>query len=308
VKLRSNHSEASVAYLGPAGTFTHRTVQADPTLAALRQVPCQDAGDVVSRVEDGSVTFGVLAWENSVAGIVGPTADLLAGINQPHPVRHAQLRRDVVLPVQFHLVGRTGAAPERLTEVASHPHALNQCRAWLATHAPAAALVPATSTAAALRRAGDDPSGRSAAVAPAGTVGAAGAAGSSGPGFAVLATELGEKPDAETRFVVLGRDAPARTSQERTVIACFQPQDRPGSLHDVLQPFAAHGIDLLRIESRPTRDGLGRYYFLLECRGHHDDAPLNQVTATLRARGVRIRVLGVFSEAVPGRLASAATR
>lgn len=291
-----------MAYLGPAGTFTHRTVQADPMLAALRQVPCQDAGDVVSRVEDGSVTFGVLAWENSVAGIVGPTADLLAGINQPHPVRHARLRRDVVLPVQFQLVGRAGAAPERLTEVASHPHALNQCRAWLATHAPAAALVPATSTAAALRRAGDDPSGRSAAVAPAGTVTPAGAP---GPGFAVLATELGEKADAETRFVVLGRDAPARTSQERTVIACFQPHDRPGSLHDVLGPFAAHHVDLLRIESRPTRDGLGRYYFLLECRGHPDDAPLSQVTAALRTRGVRIRVLGGFSEAVPSRLAAA---
>jgi prephenate dehydratase len=298
--------DRSVGYLGPAGTFTHRTVLADPTLAALRHVPCADPGELVTRLTDGAVTYGVLPWENSVAGLVGPTADLLAGLGQDQtgdwlergPVR---LHRDVVIPVRFQLVGWDGARPDSLWTVSSHPHALNQCRAWLAGHAPQASQVAARSTAAALDVAMSDPTGRTAAVTPAAVpltppVAAAGAA-----RVIVLADDIGESTSAETRFIVLGRDEPARTGRERTVIACFQPRDRPGSLMTVLEPFARAGIDLLRIESRPTRDGLGRYYFLIEWRGHPDDSRPGAVLRELAARTVRVRVLGTFDEPVPSR-------
>jgi len=288
----------SVGYLGPAGTFTHRIVLADPALAALRHVPCADPGELVARLGDGSVTYGVLAWENSVAGLVGPTADLLAGLGTGKAVDRSErsqvrLHRDVVIPVRFQLVGRHGASPEALRTVSSHPHALDQCRAWLAEHAPRSSLVSAPSTTAALELALSDPTGRTAAVTP--------MAARASPLLSVLADDIGETAAAETRFVVLGRDEPARTGRERTVIACFQQRDRPGSLMTVLEPFAGAGIDLLRIESRPTRDGLGRFYFLIEWRGHPDDQPSRAVLRELAERAVRVRVLGTFDEPNPSR-------
>jgi len=292
----------SVGYLGPAGTFTHRIVLADPALATLRHVPCADPGELVARLGDGSVTYGVLAWENSVAGLVGPTADLLAGLGTGLGTGKAvdrsersqvRLHRDVVIPVRFQLVGRHGASPEALRTVSSHPHALDQCRAWLAEHAPRSSLVSAPSTTAALELALSDPTGRTAAVTP--------TAARASPLLSVLADDIGETAAAETRFVVLGRDEPARTGRERTVIACFQQRDRPGSLMTVLEPFAGAGIDLLRIESRPTRDGLGRFYFLIEWRGHPDDQPSRAVLRELAERAVRVRVLGTFDEPNPSR-------
>jgi prephenate dehydratase len=289
---------ASVGYLGPAGTFTHRTVLADPVLAALRHVPCADPDELMVRLSDGSVTYGVLAWENSVAGLVGPTADLLAGLStgkavDPSERSQVRLHRDVVIPVRFQLVGLHGASPAALRTVSSHPHALDQCRAWLAEHAPRSSLLPAPSTTAALELALGDPTGRTAAVTP--------KAGLAAPRLSVLADDIGETATAETRFVVLGRDEPARTGRERTVIACFQQRDRPGSLMTVLEPFARVGIDLLRIESRPTRDGLGRFYFLIEWRGHPDDQPPRAVLRELAERAVRVRVLGTFDEPNPSR-------
>jgi prephenate dehydratase len=294
--------DRSVGYLGPAGTFTHRTVLADPTLAALRHVPCADPGEIVTRLTDGAVTYGVLPWENSVAGLVGPTADLLAGlgpdrIGEQLERGRVRLHRDVVIPVRFQLVGRAGARPEALRTVSSHPHALNQCRAWLAAHAPQASLVAAPSTTAALEVALSDPTGRTAAVTPPTVPSAPGRASR----VTVFADNIGESATAETRFIVLGRNEPARTGRERTVVACFQQRDRPGSLMSMLEPFARAAIDLLRIESRPTRDGLGRYYFLIEWRGHPDDARPRAVLRELAARAVQVRVLGTFDEPVPSR-------
>jgi prephenate dehydratase len=265
-------------------------------LAGLRPVPLASTESVVAQVASGAVALGVLPWENSVAGVVGPTADLLSGVTRGVR-RRVRLHRDVVLPVGFDLYVRRGTALTDLSIVASHPHALSQCREWLRRRLPEAAAHPVASTAAALDLVAEDGSGTAAALAAAG--------GSGRPGLVPLARGVGDNPHAETRFVVVGREPADRTGTDRTVVACFQTADRPGSLVAILAPFADRGIDLHRIGSRPTRAGMGRYYFLLECAGHPSDAPVRATLRDLAGLGVRARVLGALAGLEPARLADA---
>lgn len=295
----------SVGFLGPPGTFTHRTLLLDPALSGLRHVPMTAAEDVVAQVVRGSVAQGVLPWENSVAGVVGPTVDLLAGVSVSGRGGRrpgVYLHRDVVLPVGFQLVAHQGATLRGVREVTSHPHALGQCGRWLRRRLPGAPTVAAHSTMAAFDRALADPAGRIAAVVPMGPP----PEGTQPP--VVLATAIGDHPEAETRFVVLARERPrgqdklAGNGRVRTVLACFQSHDRPGSLLEILEPFATLSLDLLRIESRPTRHGLGRYYFVIECLAHWQSEELSLVRALLAVRGIRVRVLGELAEPAPHRL------
>jgi prephenate dehydratase len=285
----------TVGYLGPPGTFTEQSVILDPALAGLRRIPLASTEDVVGAVATGRVAVGVLPWENSVAGLVGATADVLSGVGLAGSANRVQLRRDLVIPVRFALYGRAEVGLDGVSVVASHPHALIQCQDWLSRRLPHAGLHPVASTAAALQAAAEDRTGRTVAVAPADAP--------VRPGQTRIATGIADVPDAETRFVVFGREAPGRTGADRTVLACFQPADHPGSLLSILEPFAVHGIDLLRIGSRPTRTGMGRYYFVLECAGHPRGIAVRSALRALAARGVRRRVLGTLAGAEPYRLA-----
>ncbi|ROO82946.1 prephenate dehydratase [Actinocorallia herbida] len=263
---------------------------ADPVLAGKRQVPVSTAAGVVEAVRAGVVGFGVLAWENSVAGLVGATLDLLA--TPPERGASVWIERSVEIPVAFSLWGRGGASFEEISVVASHSHALAQCEGWLRGALPGAALLATHSTVAARGTAAADATGRTAAIGAPGVVVA--------DGLEVLADGVADEAAASTRFVVLSQGAPAGGEDgERTLLACFQPVNRPGSLLPILEPFALAGVDLLHIESRPTRRKLGDYYFLLEVAA--GPARLGGVLAALAEARMRVRVLG----ALPGRLVAA---
>ncbi|GAB2812150.1 prephenate dehydratase [Actinocorallia aurea] len=279
-----------VAFLGPHGTFTHQAVLADPVLADGRHLPVSTSAGVVEAVRAGVARYGVLAWENSVAGLVGSTLDLLA--TPPDAHEPVWIGRALELPVTFSLWGWGGTPLEEISVVASHSHALAQCEGWLRGTLPGAAMLATHSTVAARGTAAADSTRRTAAIGAPGTV--------VPDGLEILADGIADEAAASTRFVVLSRTAPVRgEGGERTLLACFQPLNRPGSLLPILEPFAREGIDLLHIESRPTRRKLGDYYFLLEVAA--GPARLAGVLGTLAAAGMRVRVLGTL----PGTLAAA---
>ncbi|MET9384209.1 prephenate dehydratase [Streptomyces sp. NPDC002928] len=293
MKNFSSKFAGAVGYLGPPGTFTHQAVLAHVALRERTHVPLADVEHVVRAVADGDVDLGVVAWENSVAGMVGPTLDLLAESDA-----EVRIRDDITLPIEMCLWARPGARRADLRHVVSHGHALAQCRQWLRAQLPGVGVHEAASTAAALGAVAQDRSGATAAIASA----SAGAVReeAADDGVTLLHRAIGDVPDAVTRFVVLGLGQGEAEPTHTTVLACFQPMDRPGSLLRILRVFADHGLDLTHIASRPTRTGLGHYYFLLECRVPPSRATgLGHVVGRLRRLGVEVKRLGAMPGASP---------
>jgi prephenate dehydratase len=269
-----------VAYLGPEATNSHD--------AALRRygesavlVPVTDIPTVVAAVSAGCVDEAVVPIENSTEGSVAVTLDLLIAGDAPRIVG------ETVLPIRHQLVARPGTALTDVERVVSLGQPAAQCRAWLREHLPGAQVFPALSTAAAV--AACIHSGRLAAI---GSEAAALLY-----GMEVIATDIQDSPDNATRFVILGRDRPGPSGCDRTSLVFAFGVDRAGSLVGALQPFASRGINLTKIESRPTKAALGAYWFLIDCEGHEDDAGVADAISEVRAITAGMRVLGSYPRA-----------
>ena len=269
-------------FLGPAGTFTEvalRTV----TAPGVELVPSPSVATVLEAVRDGRLDAAMVPLENSVEGSVATTLDELAG-GDP-----LQVVREVLLPVSFVLLVRPGTDLDAVRVVATHPHAEAQCRRWLRTRLPKADVVLTTSTAEAAR------------AVSTGTYDAAVAAPVAAEHYRldVLAQDLQDNAGAVTRFVLVTRpSAPsAPTGADRTTLFAFIREDHPGALLQVLTEFAVRGINLSRIESRPTGDQLGRYFFSVDCDGHLADARVGEALSALRRVCADVRVLGSYARA-----------
>lgn len=255
-----------LAYLGPEGTFTHRAalgVEADERLA------CRSIRGVFEAIAAGTCDAGIVPAENAVEGSVDETLDCLMSGG-------AAVAGQVLLEIDHTLVGHAGTTPSR---VYSHPQALGQCAAWLAAHLPDADRVECLSTSEAAALAVGDPQG--AAIAP-----------GQRPGLAVLATGLGPAGN-RTRFYRLARAPAAASGRDRSLVAFATPH-RPGALHACLAPFAAGGVNLTRIESRPARDLAWTYHFVVELEGHPDDRLTAAALSELRGVATWVRILGAW--------------
>lgn len=274
---------AAYAYLGPAGTFCEAALRALPEAATAELVPAASVVAALELVRTGQVGHAVVPFENSVEGSVPITLDELAG-GQP-----LQVVREVLLPVSFSLLARPGTARADIATVATHPHAEAQCRAWLRATLPAAVVVPASSTADAARQVRD--LGYDAAVA------APVAAGHYG--LVSLADDVADSPGAVTRFVVVGRPGPLpeATGADRTTLVAYIAEDHPGALLELLTEFVVRGVNLSRIESRPTGDGLGRYCFSIDADGHVAEARVGEALSALRRVCADVRFLGSYPRA-----------
>lgn len=265
------------AYLGPEGTFAEQAARAlDP---AAELVPAGSVGEAVAALRAGSVDAACVPVESSVEGSVPATLDALA---EGEPVLAAA---EHVLPIRFSVLVRPGTAATGVATVATHPHAAAQVRRWLAAYLPGADVVLTPSTAAA---AVDVVQGRADAAV------CAPVAVRHYP-LAELATDVRDVDDAETRFLLLRRPGtlPAPTGTDRTSLVAVTA-DRPGALLEVLAELAVRGINLTRIESRPTRDRLGEYRFHLDCDGHVADDAVGDALAALHRRCPSLRFLGSY--------------
>ncbi|MBI1377899.1 MAG: prephenate dehydratase [Frankiales bacterium] len=270
----------TIAYLGPRGTFTEEALRSMPVSADADLRPLPSASSVLDAVRDGDVDLALVAIENSVEGGVTGTLDELAA-GEPLVIVD-----EVVLRVRFALMARPGTDLASVRRVATHPVAAAQCRAWVAAHLPGAEVLPEASNAA------------GAAAVAAGTYDAAIAPALAADvyGLEVLAADVGDNDEAWTRFVLLARPGalPAPTGADKTTLYLFMREDHPGALMEILTEFSVRGVNLTRIESRPTRKALGDYYFSVDCEGHVADARVGEALAGLHRVCAHVRFLGSY--------------
>jgi len=270
-----------VAFLGPVGTFTEQALHREAGLAAGELVPMATMADVLFAVNEGDVDAGVVPIENAIEGTVNVNQDTLAFDVD------LLIEREVVLPVHLDLMARPGTTLDQVTRVWSYPHALAQCRKFLARELALAETEASNSTADAARMLSqsDDPHGAAIAPRRAAEV----------YGLEVIAAAVEDHDNNETRFVLVAREGiPAATGHDKTSIVVFQRADEPGSLLTILQEFAARGINLTKLESRPTGRGLGDYCFLIDLEGHLSDEVVADAMRSLKAKQADVKFLGSY--------------
>ncbi len=265
-----------IAYLGPAGTFSHA--------AALRKfgssveyVPLADIPAVFEEVVRGHVDYGLVPVENSLHGGVIDTLDAFLGSS-------AKICAEVRITIHHYLLAR--GPWESVHTIHSKPEVFSQCRKWLAAVARDRDVsgVASTSKAAELAAQHDG-------VAAIGTRIAA-----EMNGLAVLFENIEDDPDNETRFLVIGREPARRTGDDKTAVM-FTTAHRPGALADVLDVFKANGINLTDIEKRPSKKVNWEYYFFIDAQAHADDPAMTRAIGQARQHCLQLTVLGTYPRA-----------
>ena len=273
---------ARFAYLGPEGTFTEQALRSLPAAARAQLQPLPTVTMALDAVRSGEADGAVVPIESSVEGSVPVTLDELA-TGEP-----LMITREMTVPIAFSLLARHGVRPEDVHRVATHPHAAAQTRRWVALHLPHAQVVHTTSTAqAALMLTRPDATWDAAICAP---------LAAERYRLAVLAEGIGDTFDAITRFVLVSRPgAPApRTGHDKTSLVAFMAEDHPGALLEILEQLTMRGVNLTRIESRPTGAALGSYCFSIDAEGHVADARMGEALMGLRRVCADVRFLGSY--------------
>lgn len=270
-------------YLGPEATFAEQALRTLPAARNGVLTPSPSVPAALDAVRSGDADAALVPLENSVEGAVSVTLDELATGNP------LVIVREVLLPVSFVLLARAEMALDDVRTVATHPHGEAQCRAWLRKNVPQATVHNALSTseaAAAVARGEYDAALASPLAAER-------------HHLTVLAEDAHDNDGAVTRFILVSRPGipPERTASDRTTFVAFIADNHTGALVEVLTELAVRGIDLTRIESRPTDNKLGRYCFSIDCAGHIDDARVGEALSALRRICADVRFLGSYPRA-----------
>ncbi|BAL93267.1 putative prephenate dehydratase [Actinoplanes missouriensis 431] len=271
---------ARFAYLGPEGTFTEAALRTIPAAEHGVRTPARSVPEALEAVRSGEADAALVPLENSVGGAIPVTLDeLITG----SPL---MITREVLLPVEFVLAARALTPLAELRTIAAHPQASAQCRHWLQANAPDAVVVDVLSnaTAALSAAAGEHDAALCAPI------------GVPRNGLTVLAEKVADRADAVTRFALLTRPgAPAApTGDDVTSLAVSIRHDQVGALLAVLTELAVRGVNLSRIESRPTGEQLGTYVFFLDCTGHVAEPRLGEALRGLRRICAEVRFLGSY--------------
>ena len=268
-----------VAYLGPEGTFTQAA-----TLkhfgAAVHSTPMAAIDEVFREVVAGAVNFGVVPVENSTEGAVNHTLDSFL----EHDI---VICGEVELRIHHHLLVGETTRTDKISRIYSHAQSLAQCRKWLDAHYPNVERVPVASNAEAAKRVKGE--WNSAAI--------AGDVAAQLYGLSKLHEKIEDRPDNSTRFLIIGNQAVPPTGDDKTSIIVSM-SNRPGALHELLVPFHSNGIDLTRIETRPSRSGKWTYVFFIDFVGHQQDPLVKGVLEQLSQEAVALKVLGSYPKAV----------
>ena len=278
----SDWSNRSIAFLGPVGTFSEQALLGQPDLAEAELRPLHDFAAVIRAAETGEVDAAFVAIENSIEGTVNVTQDALAFDS------HLLIQREVVIPIHLVLMAQAGVTLDEITTVWSFPHALAQCRSYIAEHLPNAVPEASNSTADAARLLAASGDRNGAAIAP--------ARAAEVYGLSVLADAIEDHDDNATRFLLIAPDTiPAPSGHDKTSIVVYERSDEPGSLLAILQEFSSRGINLTKIESRPTRRGLGDYCFLIDLEGHIADDNIADALRNLKTEQAEVKFLGSYA-------------
>jgi chorismate mutase/prephenate dehydratase len=272
---RASQQPTSVAYMGPAGTFSHA--------AAVKQFgrtaefePVATIGDVFAAVEAGRARYGIVPIENTTEGAVTPTLDALA-------TTPLVIVAELLVKVEHHLLSKGGDA-RKITRIASHPQPLAQCRRFLADHFPGVEQLPTASTAAAAKLAAEE--SRTAAIASrlAGELYA----------LRVVRASIQDDPGNVTRFMVIGAEERSKPSGRDRTSLVVSVRDEVGVLERVLRCFAGNKVNLSMIESRPLAGRPWEYRFFIDVTGHAGDAGVARALAQIDRFSISTKVLGSY--------------
>jgi chorismate mutase/prephenate dehydratase len=267
-----------VAYLGPEGTFTQQAVHRHfgHSVHAI-SLPAIDG--VFEQVQSGDADFGVVPVENSSQGIVSHTLDMFL-------LSDLKICGEIELRVHQNLLTLAKSLPQ-IERVYSHEQSLSQCKSWLRTHLPGVELIAVGSNSEAARRVRNAP--EAAAI--------AGRAAAEVYGLPVLFADIEDHPDNTTRFLVIGRQIFAPSGRDKTTLL-LSGHEGPGLLYSLLEPFQAHGVNMTRIESRPSRLGKWAYVFFVDVEGHAEEPAVAAALQDLQKVSKLSRVLGSYPRAV----------
>ncbi len=273
-----------IGYLGPPGTFSDEAVSRCDLAAGGDAVPFASFQEAYEAALSGAMDAALLPIENSIEGSITAVLDLL--VHRPG----LRIRREVLLPVRQFLLAPAGVRLEDVRRVLSHAQPLGQCARFLREKLPGAVLEATRSTSeAAAKIAAGEP----------GTAAIGSHAAAARYGLAVLAEDIQDADENLTRFVLVAREDEAPTGADRTSIAFTLDRDRPGGLYEVLGEFARRGLNLSKIESRPTRASMGHYIFFLDFEAHRRDAAGADALAGVLARVDRLHLLGSYPRCPP---------
>lgn len=275
---QKSSGEYRIGVLGPQGTYSEKAALLwSKGMAGATLVYFPDFDFVLDSVRQGRVEAGIVPVENSLEGAVTAVMDLL-------------LRLDVVIVGEVNLSIRhclVGQGQGEIKVILSHPQALAQCRQYLHEHFPESEIRTTGSTSHAARLAQEFP--EMAAIAGQDTA--------ERYGLKILAREIQDARDNITRFIVVGTEGVGASGRDKTSLVIYLDRDRPGALYSILEEFARRNINLTRIESRPSRKGLGDYYFYIDLEGHIHDREVGEAVAAARAKAAMVKVLGSYPRA-----------
>jgi prephenate dehydratase len=275
-------------YLGPAGTFCQMALDAWTPATGQEHVPCDSVVAALDALRSGTLDAAMVPIENSVEGGVSATLDALSVGSD------VVITGEVLVPVTFVLAARPGTRLEDVRAVGSHPHGWAQVRTWMNANLPSAAYLTTLSTAAAAAdldpSAGDVAAYQAAVCAP---------VAARIHGLEVLAEDIGDNGRAVTRFALVARpgQTPPPTGADKTTLVLYQRDDHPGGLLELLEQFAARGVNLTRLESRPTGEAMGAYCFSIDIEGHIADARVAETLMGLKRVCAQVRYLGSYARA-----------
>jgi prephenate dehydratase len=273
-----------IAFLGPAGTLTEDALrEAAPKGEEIEALRTPTVHDAILAVERGEAERALVPFENSIEGSVRSTLDTLA-----FDTKAVTIVGEHDFRVHAHLIAREGTELAKISAILSHPQPLAQCAGFLRENLPGVERRSVSSTAEAVRMVGES-------VRPWAAIGARAAADLYG--CTVLREGIEDEADNVTRFVWIAPadSKPAGEGPSRTSLVFSElGADHPGALVDALREFSSRGVNLSRIESRPLRQGLGRYMFFCDLEGAADDPPVAEALEALRAKAESVRILGSY--------------
>jgi chorismate mutase/prephenate dehydratase len=270
-----------VGFLGPDGTFT-QTAVLKHFGHSVRALPFGSIDEVFQEVESGAADFGVVPIENSTEGTVNNTLDMF--LTSP-----LKIGGEIELRIEQHLLGNVESL-EKIKRICAHEQSFAQCRGWLREYLPEAELIGVSSNAMGARRARDEE----------GTAAIGSDIAADVYDLKIIVNNIEDRADNATRFLVIGRKLLAASGDDKTTILVSTSDTGGGAgiLHSLLQPFAAEGVNITRIESRPSRKQNWDYVFFLDVDGHAEDKPLSDALAELQEISSLFRVLGAYPKAI----------
>lgn len=271
---RSLEEPLKVAYFGPLATFTH--------LAAIRHfgssanfIPAESIKNVFEEVDSGRTVFGVVPIENSNEGVVNYTLDVFVDSD-------LKIAGEIMLEISQNLLSKSGDR-DMVRRIYSFLPATAQCKGWLEKNMPAVQVIDASSTAKAAEMASRD--GEAAAIAS--------EAAAKLYNLKFVSRDIQDGKHNFTRFLVISKDYPKATGRDKTSIM-FSIKDRPGALYYILSPLKKAGINLTKIESRPSRRKAWEYIFFMDMQGHIEDKPVRKAVDCIKKDCLFLKILGSY--------------